>query len=397
LIVSAVVISALGDLIVWVALTLQLQAMTDSGIAVAALMICLWTPVVLLSGWAGVLVDRLESRGVLIWASLAQAAIAAALALAVDSVAAILVLAAVLGTFNAIAQPAEFALVPVIAGEERLVDMNGYVESARYAGMIAGPVVGGALSAAGGVEVAMLIDAASFVAVAAAGALLKARRPASSHEELTGADSPRQRDGVVYLMRDATLRIVIGAVFVSLLFMSASITAEVFFLREDLGVDDSVYGIVFAMWTTGMVAGALLLARRVASASLATATLLAVAIQGAGLGAPTAWLAVGFAGAAWFVGGVGHGIKNTLARSLIQQRVPGRLHGRAFAAYNGIRNSAELVALAAGGVMVAAFGGRLTLALAGGLSMLAGLIGLAIYARMRPATGTSPALSQESA
>ena len=98
-----------------------------------------------------------------------------------------------------------------------------------------------------------------------------------------------------------------------------------------------------------MVVGALFVARRVAVAGLATATLVAVAVQGAGLGLPTAWLAVGFAGAAWFVGGVGHGTKNTLARTLIQQRVPDRLHGRAFAAYNGIRNSAELIALAAGG------------------------------------------------
>jgi MFS family permease len=376
LIVSAVGISALGDLIVWIALTLQLQAMTDSGIAVAALMICLWTPVVLLSGWAGVLVDRLESRSVLIWASLLQAAIAAALALALDSVAAILVLAAALGTFNAISQPAEFALVPVIAGEERLVEMNGYVESARYAGMIAGPVLGGVLSAAGGVDVAMLINAATFLTVAVAGVLLRARRPPQSHEE-----PPRPRDGVVYLMRDATLRIVIGAVFVSLLFMSASITAEVFFLREDLEVADTAYGLIFASWTAGMVVGALLVARRVAVASLATGTLVAVAVQGAGLGAPTALLLPVFAAAAWFVGGVGHGTKNTLARSLIQQRIPDRLHGRAFAAYNGIRNGAELVALAAGGLLVAALGGRVTLALAGGISMLAGLAGIAAYRR----------------
>ena len=89
-------------------------------------------------------------------------------------------LAALLGTFNAISQPAEFALVPVIGGDEdseRLTQLNGYVESARYGGMIAGPVVGGALSAAGGVDVAMLINAVTFLAVAVAGALLRARRP----------------------------------------------------------------------------------------------------------------------------------------------------------------------------------------------------------------------------
>ena len=69
-------------------------------------------------------------------------------------------------------------------------------------------------------------------------------------------------------------------------------------------------------------------------------------------------------------------------RSLIHVRVPDRLHGRAFAAYNGIRNGAELGAFAAGGVLVAVIGPTGTLAYAGGLSALAGLIGLLALIRM---------------
>ena len=61
-------------------LTLHLQEMTDSGIAVAALFVALWAPVVVLALLAGLLVDRLEARGVLLVASLIQAAIAAAMA-----------------------------------------------------------------------------------------------------------------------------------------------------------------------------------------------------------------------------------------------------------------------------------------------------------------------------
>ena len=62
------------------------------------------------------------------------------------------------------------------------------------------------------------------------------------------------------------------------------------------------------------------------------------------------------------VGGLAHGLKNVMFRSLIHERAPERLHGRAFAAYNGIRNAAELGAFAAGGVLVAAIGARGTLA-----------------------------------
>jgi MFS family permease len=389
LIVSAVAVSAAGDIVLWVPLTLYLRAETGSGLAVAALMLCLWGPIVLLAPAAGLLVDRVEARRVLIVASLLQAAVAFALAFALGSLAAILVLAALLGIGFAVAQPAEFALVPVIAGGRELADVNGYVEAARYTGMTAGPLIGGVLAATGGTAVAMVVNAATFVAVALAAALLRARRKPVRAE---GPDvRERARDGAVFLFRDRTLGIVLPVIFVSLLFMSASITAEVFFAKEDLGVGDVVYGAIFSMWTIGMVVGALVVARRVVGMSLAVGTLVAVAVQGLGLGLPTLWLFVPFAGAMWLIGGLGHGTKNVLARTLIQERVPARLHGRAFAAYNGLRNGAELFALAAGGFLVAAIGARATLALAGGIPVLAAAVGLVVYRRRSEAAEPVPA------
>ena len=84
-------------------------------------------------------------------------------------------------------------------------------------------------------------------------------------------------------------------------------------------------------------------------------------------------------------GGVAQGVKNVAFRSLIHLQVPDRLHGRAFAAYSGIRNCAELGAFAAGGLFVAAIGPRGTLAYAGGLSALAGVVGLLAPRRLAPA------------
>jgi predicted MFS family arabinose efflux permease len=388
LIVGAVGVSALGDFLLWIPLTLHVQRMTGSPLAIAGLMICLWSPIVVLSPVAGVLADRLETRRLLIWASLAQALLAGSLALALGSVAAILALAAMLGVGFAVAQPAEFALVPAIAGERRLAAVNGYVESARYAGMTAGPVLGGALAAAGGTVAAMLVNAATFVGVAVAAGLLSTRRaPAARDAE---ARRPRMRDGAAHLFADRTLATVLGVVFVSLLFMSASIAAEVSFLKGDLGVGDALYGALFASWTVGMVCGALVVSRRVRAGALATAALAAVAVQGIGLGLPTVWLAIPFAAAMWFTGGVGHGVKNVLARTLIAQRVPSALHGRAFAAYNGLRNGAELVALAAGGVLVAAIGARTTLALAGAMPVLAVTAGLILHRRSSSARDVRP-------
>jgi hypothetical protein len=101
-----------------------------------------------------------------------------------------------------------------------------------------------------------------------------------------------------------------------------------------------------------------------------------------------------FAAAMWFTGGVGHGVKNVLARTLIAQRVPSRLHGRAFAAYNGLRNGAELVALAAGGVLVATIGARTTLAPAGAIAVLAVVAGL-IFHRRPSAPGVGRAARED--
>ena len=105
LIVGAVGISALGDFLLWVPLTLQLREMTGSGIAVAGLFLALGTPVVVLAPVAGLVADRLEARTVLLVVSILQAVVAAALAFVLGSVAAILVLTTLLGVGFAFAQP----------------------------------------------------------------------------------------------------------------------------------------------------------------------------------------------------------------------------------------------------------------------------------------------------
>jgi hypothetical protein len=78
---------------------------------------------------------------------------------------------------------------------------------------------------------------------------------------------------------------------------------------------------------------------------------------------------------------VAHGVKNTLLRMLLLVRVPGPLHGRAFAAYSGARSAAELGALAAGGALVGALGPRTALLLAGLGPILAAAAGLAALGR----------------
>lgn len=379
LVAGAVGLSAAGDWVAIVALGLFVGEQTDSGWLVAALWICLFGPSIVVSGFAGLLVDRIETTRLLAMVSTAGAVVAAVLAFN-DAVAPALVFTALLGVVFAVSQPAEFALVPPLAGS-RIQEANGHVETARYIGFGVGPLVGGLLFALGGLELAMLVDAATFAAVALAARSLRIKRPPSELSE--GETAPRARDGIACLYRDSTLALVMTVAFGSLFFMSAVWVGELFFVEDVLDMGDVAYASMFSVWTAGMALGAMLLSRRIAVTALAVAGLAAATIQGASLALPALWLSFAFYLACAFVGGTAHGVKNVMYRSLIHTRVPESLHGRAFAAYNAIRNTAELGAFAAGGFLVTAIGARGTLAYAGGLSALAGLIGLLALLRLK--------------
>jgi len=379
LVAGSVGLSALGDWVAIVALGLHVKEIADSGYAVAALWVCLFGPSVAVAGYVGLLVDRLEATRLLAAVSAVGAAAAVALAFSTGLLP-VLVLTALLGVVFATSQPAEFSLVPPLAGEDRIQEANGHVETARYVGFGIGPLLGGLLFAAGGLELAMLVDAATFAAVAVAALTLRVRR---DPQALADAEQPpRARDGIAFLFRDRLLALVMTVAFASLLFMSAVWVAELFFVEDVLGRGDVAYGAMLSIWTAGMALGAMLLSRRVAVGAVAAAGLVAATTQGAALALPALWLSFAFFLACSFMGGLAHGVKNVMFRSLIHVRVPENLHGRAYAAYNGIRNTAELGAFAAGGLLVALIGARGTLAYAGGLSALAGAIGVLALLRM---------------
>jgi Na+/melibiose symporter-like transporter len=378
LVSSSVGLSAMGDWVAMVALGLHVKEISDSGFAVAALWICLFGPSVLVAGHAGLLVDRIEATRLLALVSALGAGLAMVLGF-LDSLAPVLLLTTLLGVVFAISSPAEFALVPVIAGEDRIQAANGHMETIRYIGFGLGPVLGGLLFAAGGLQLAMIVDALTFALIACAALALRVRREPAALDPDQRA--PRARDGIAYLFADRTLALVMVVAFASLLFMSAVWVGELFFVEDVLGKGDVSYGAMLSIWTAGMAMGALLLSPRVAASALATVGLAAAASQGFALALPALWLSFAFFLACSFAGGVAHGLKNVMFRSLIHTQVPDALHGRAFAAYNGIRNSAELGAFAAGGVLVAAIGARGTLAFAGGLSALAGAVGLVVLLR----------------
>jgi hypothetical protein len=257
------------------------------------------------------------------------------------------------------------------------------METARSLGFTAGPVLGGALAAAGLLWLALVLNAISFLVVAAAAYGLQARR----RPDRAGGDHERvrARDGVVFLVRERDLAIALCCAIAALVLFSMSATAEPFFVTDVLGAGSLAYGVLLTSWTLGMAAGSAGLAQRVPTARLTAGALAAVVLQGLGIAggalSPVLWAAlIGFTS-----GGVAHGVKNVVLRSLIHERVPEALRGRAFAAYNGARNGAELGALMLGGVVVGVLGARGALLIAGLGPAAIGLTGLLVLIMRRRA------------
>ena len=342
LLAGAVFLSATGDLLALIVLALQVHELTGSGLAVSALVATTLVPMVALAPLAGLVADRFEGVRVLVIATLAQAAVAVALAFSGD-LALILALASLLTAGNAFGQPAEFTLVGAVAGTRSLTEATGVLEAARYAGFAAGPLLAAALAALG-TRPALLVTAASFAAIAALALAMRARRPPRARA--AGGEHPRALDGFRLLARDRVLRVTLAAAMGALLFIAAALTVEIFYLKDVVGASDTAYALVECGWMVGMVLGATLLARRVPPWMAAAAALVALAVQGAGMGIQAAAAVLPLAFAGYLVGGAGHGVKNVLLRALIAVRVPEAVHGRAFAAYNAARSSAELGAVA---------------------------------------------------
>jgi MFS family permease len=389
LIFGSTALSSFGDYVALVALTIRVHDLTHSGFAVSALLISGLLPLVVFAPLAGLLVDRIETSRLLWVTSLAQAAIAAALAFT-ESIPLVLLLSFLLGTGFAVVQPALFAAVPHAVGEDRTTPANASLEVARWGGASIGPLAGGTLAAAAGTELALLVDAATFLLVAAALAALRLRRrPVPVEGQETSTDLG-MREGITYVARHGLLRLTFVVLGASVLFAAIDNVAEVFFAKNVLGAGDLGYGGLIAAWTVGMVVVSLGLARRIPPHRLALAVMLGAAAVGAAVSLAAAFPTIVLALLMFLVGGGANAAENVSMRSLIHHRTPDRLRGRVFSAYYGMVHAAHISALGLGGFLVTAVGARYSLLIAGLGGLTVGLLGLLLLSRQPASVSDGP-------
>jgi MFS family permease len=384
LLVASTGLSSLGDELALIALAIKVAA-TGSGWSVAAVLIAGLLPLVIFAPAAGVIVDNFETRRSLLIASAIQAGLALWLAFA-GGLPAILMLSFLLGTCTAVASPAIYTLAPLVVGEDRATEANAYLETSRYVGMIAGPVLAGVLSAGASSKAALLVDAGTFVAIALAAAALSVRRyPTGAAEE--GGEA---RAGFGVVRRDRMLVIGFAVIASIVLFAAMDNVAEVFYARDALHAGAWGYGILASVWIVGMAVGSSIIARRLSPGRLMPAMALAAVVGGVAVAVAGAIAVLAIAIAMFVIGGVANGVITVSMRSIIVYRTEERFRGRVFAAYGGLFFGTQLAAMAVAGGLVAWLGGQTVLVIGGIGTVVAGLVGLAAYSSLPASVKAMP-------
>jgi MFS family permease len=240
-----------------------------------------------------------------------------------------------------------------------------------------GPGIAGLIVAGFGVQSALLLDAASFYAIAW---ILLTAGPLPHAEPDPGLVRDRVRAGLAYIRERATLRRLLFAQGAAFVFFAAVIPIEVIYSKETLGAGDSGYGLLLASWGVGMVLGSFVFAlvRRAPLPVLLFFSTLAVGAGYLGLAAaPT----LAFACAASIVGGAGNGVQWVSAISAVQELTVAGMQARVMSVLESIGAAMPGVGYLIGGLIASAIDPRATF-------LVAGIGVLAIVAIAVPLMGT---------
>jgi MFS family permease len=361
-------VSTFGDGVALVALTLRLQADGAHPYEVGLLLAAGVVPLLLLARPVGRLVDTIDSRRLLVGGGLAEVAAAIPL-IFLHSVVPIVALVAVLGGAASLTGASWSALVPRIVGEDHLAEAVSAQTSLNVLALVGAPAAGGLLAAVFGSGVPLAVDAATFVVVTVAAALVRTRR-VPDRVPTIDSSSPA-RGGFAILRADRVLAPLIAGVALVVVLVGMVDVVLVYLVRDTLHAGGVWYGVAEASWMAGMVAGSLGAGRVATERGQIRATIGGAALACAGLAgfavAPTVAILVPLS----VLGGVGNGYAGACLSTLLMSRTPDSARGRVSAAANAIFGGAQGVSLLLGGAVAVVLSPRWIYAVAGLLGLAA--------------------------
>ena len=341
--------SGLGTWLALVALQIDVLMRTHSPVWMSALLIADILPTLLVGLVAAPLVDRLSRRALLIGADLVRFGVFCILPFAPNATT-IVALAAVIGIATGFFRPAVYAGLPNLVGDEDLPQANSLLQMIDNSTWAIGSLLGGALVAAQGPNLAYWINAVTFVISAA----LIAQIPQRLLQEARAESRGHWRDladGLTLVRRSRALLTVLIA------------------------------------WNVGMLANAFVnvgepfLATDSFSAGSFGLGLMALGVAGAAA-SPDVWVAA----VCVIVSGAGNGATIVCNALLVQRGAPDRLRGRAFVVLMSSNVTVLALGMIVAGRLTEAMGPRWIWGAAAILSAVAAVVGFALARGVGEAT-----------
>ncbi|HYR30515.1 MAG TPA: MFS transporter [Gemmatimonadales bacterium] len=328
-------ISLIGTWMQSVALGWLVLEITNSPFAVGLTQAFRSLGVLLFTLYAGVIVDRVDKRRLIVWTQALQMLEALALAALVwtgrVTTSQVLVLALLFGLVNAFDIPARQAFIAELVDRAHLMNAIALNSSMFNAARIVGPAVAGVVIGAAGVGMCFFLNGVSYVAVIVG--LLAMRLPPFVSRPVATSAWEGVRQAVAFIRGDARVWVLVVLVAVFSVLGFPFIVLMPVIARDVLHTDARGYGLLMAAVGIGAMLGALGLALRGPRVHKGAALLEGGAAFGALLVLFAAMRSVGVALALLALAGCAMIVTTALANTMLQTLVPDELRGRVMAFY----------------------------------------------------------------
>jgi MFS family permease len=333
---GAETISQFGSQVSFLALPLvAILVLEESAFNVAALTSLQFLPFLLFTLPAGVWVDRLRRKPILVLGDLGRAVALLSVPLAhwfgTLTIWHLFVVAFVHGVCTVFFDVAYQSYLPALVGRDQVVEGNAKLEISRAAANIGGPGMAGGLVAALSAPVAVVLDAFSFLASAL---LLGGIRKQEEAPARADRRSLRHElmEGLRYVFGHPYQRTMVAMTALSNFFGQVVFSILLVYAVRELGLSAATIGIVLAVGNLGTLASALTAKRIGERLGVGRTILFASCLFGPGtllIALAPQDNAIPFILASMMVIGFGGILYNVTAISLIQAITPDRILGRA--------------------------------------------------------------------
>jgi MFS family permease len=360
--------SGLGAGAGYIALLVLAYDRIGSAWGATAILLADLLPAMLLGPLLGAAIDRTSKLGSAILADVVRALAFAGLVI-FDGTLSMILLAALAGVGTALFRPATYVLLPRLVAPERLPAANGLYGAVRETGFLLGPALAAGLLAVTTPAIVLGVNAVTFALCALA--LL----PLRGHVREATADASQAEHGperVRDVLRHRLVRTLIGTSAVVTLAAGTMNIAELVFAHEELGAGATGFGLLVSAYGFGLIAGSIYAGR--SEGDLRRRYFAGLAALSLGLAATAAAPTLAVAMALFAVAGLGNGLFSVSHRTILHRAIPERVHGRLFGLVDACDCWGFGIAVIAGGALVSALGSRATLAIAGGMLVVVGVV-----------------------